>query len=74
MDFLLLHGHIYAHSAASSQPLPSGRGYVVSYRLGLSLGGSPASKSNRKGVGLVGKERKICGVDLYCQYTEREGS
>ncbi len=40
VDSPSLHAHIHthSHSPVSSQPLPSGRGYAVSCRLGLSLG------------------------------------
>lgn len=58
-------------SVLIASPFRQGLCGVIQVR-SLSLGGSPASKSNRKGVEFVGKERKRCGVDLYCQYTERK--
>lgn len=55
------HTHTHAHTQPcllTASPL-RGRGYAVSCRLGLSLGGSPGGKPEReRGVDWAGKERE----------------
>lgn len=79
VDIPSLHAHIHTHShrPVSSQPLPSGRGYAVSFRLGLSLGGSPEGKPERKeGVEWMKKKkprkRKILGSRFVLWIESRE--